>query len=475
MDTQLATMLATRELAKSYGGVRALVGADIALRGGSIHALLGENGAGKSTLVKILAGAVAPDGGELLLEGRPVRFASTVEAARNGVAIVSQELSLFPDQDVLSNLFVHALPTRGLLVNRASMAARARPVLAELGLTLPVDTLVESLSLSDRQLVEIARALVEQPKVLILDEPTSALQATEVTRLHHILGRLRERGTAIVYVSHVLEDVLAICDEVTVLRDGAVVRNAVPVKEMDIPAMVAAMLGDKLAAAPAARGREIDPAPDAPLLRLNAVSAAGRLREVTLEARAGEVVGLAGLDGSGHRDVLHVVAGSLPLTSGAVDIPGGRPHGTGVRQAVKSGVGLISGDRRGVGLMGDKPIWENVIQVSAVSLGRLGAFLPESRLRATARPLVDRLRVRSSSVDQYVDELSGGNQQKVVFAKWLAAEPSVLLMDDPTRGIDVGAKAEIYELMNELARGGTVQLLVSSDPKELAEVCDRVV
>ncbi|MET7336852.1 sugar ABC transporter ATP-binding protein [Nonomuraea sp. NPDC005650] len=480
----MTVVLAGRDLAKSYGGVRALAGVDVAFREGTVHALVGENGAGKSTLVRILAGAVPPDRGELLLGGRPVRFGSTAQAAGQRVAIVSQELNLFPDQDVLANVFAHRLPRRGPLVDRAAMRALAAPVLAELGLRAPPDALVESLPLGERQLVEIARALVERPRVLILDEPTSALQPAEVARLHEIVGGLRDRGTAVVYVSHVLEDVLAICDEVTVLRDGAVVLGGADAAGLDLATLVTAMLGGR-----APKGGPATPRPagaagagmagvgmaGAGPLRLVSVTVPGRLREVSLEAAPGEILGIAGLVGSGHTDVLRVVAGALTPAPGHVELPDGTRPAPGVRAAVKAGVGLISGDRRGVGITADKPVWENVVQVDAVGLARHGGWLTARALRETARAFTERVGVRMSSIEQAVDQLSGGNQQKVVFAKWLAARPSVLLMDDPTRGIDIGARAEIYALMSELAQAGAVQLLASSDPKELAEVCHRVV
>lgn len=470
----MTVVLAGRGLAKSYGGVRALAGVDVAFREGAVHALLGENGAGKSTLVKILAGAVPPDRGELLLGGRAVRFGSTAEAVRQRVTVVSQELNLFPDLDVLANVFAHRLPRRGPVVDRAAMLSRAEPVLAELGLRVSPDTLVAALPLGDRQLVEIARALVEQPRVLILDEPTSALQPSEVERLHEIIGRLRERGTAVVYVSHVLEDVLARCDEVTVLRDGAVVMSGADMAGLDLPSLVTAMLGDR-APAPVPGAVAASPPSGGDGLRLVSVEVPGRLREVSLEAAPGEILGVAGLVGSGHTDLLRVVAGALTPSSGRIELPGGLRPAPGVRAAVKAGVGLISGDRRGVGITADKPVWENIVQVDAVGLTRHGVWLTATRLREVARGAAERVGVRMSSLEQAVDQLSGGNQQKVVFAKWLAARPSVLLMDDPTRGIDIGAKAEIYALMRELAEAGAVQLLASSDPKELAGICHRVI
>src|SRR3989442_1253255 len=362
---------------KSYGGIIALKGVDFRARASSVHALLGENGAGKSTLVKVLVGAIFPDAGTLHLDGREVRFSSTADAAAHGVAIVSQELSLFPDLDVLSNLFPMREPLRGPFVVRARMAEQAEPVLRELGLDVDPRTTVASLSLEQRQLLEIARALMVRPRVLILDEPTSALHVRETERLHEVLRTLRQRG-------------------------------------------------------------------------------------------------VAGLSESGHRDVLEVAAGLFRPSKGYVRLPSGELVQHDLRAAIRQGVALVPGDRRRIGVMLDKPVWDNIAQVRAVALGRDGSLLQAGQLRARARAHVMRLGIKTSSVDQEVGGLSGGNQQKVVFAKWLEAGAWVLLLDDPTRGIDVGAKAEIYGLMRELAQRGIVQVLASTDPFELATVCDRV-
>src|SRR6266849_326560 len=439
---------------KSYGGIVALKGVDFRARASSVHALLGENGAGKSTLVKVLVGAIFPDAGTLHLDGREVRFSSTADAAAHGVAIVSQELSLFPDLDVLSNLF----PMR------------------EPGLDVDPRTTVASLSLEQRQLLEIARALMVRPRVLILDEPTSALHVRETERLHEVLRRLRQRGVAVVYISHILEDVLSLCDEVTVLRDGERVLDAIPTSQLKIDDIVRAMLGDKVPSSmehhPATSSRQLLPGQGA--LRLENVTVPGHLEDVTLQAPTGVIIGVAGLSDSGHRDVLEVAAGLLRPSKGYVRLPSGELVQHDLRAAIQQGVALVPGDRRRIGVMLDKPVWDNIAQVRAVALGRDGPLLQAGQLRARARAHVMRLGIKTSSVDQEVGGLSGGNQQKVVFAKWLEAEPSVLLLDDPTRGIDMGAKAEIYGLMRELARRGIVQVLASTDLFELATVCDRV-
>ena len=468
-------MLEAEQLRKSYGGIAALKGVDFRVRAGSVHALVGENGAGKSTLVKILAGVTSPDSGVLRLAGQEMRFASTAAAVAQGIAVVSQELNLFPDLDVLANLFPIRAPRTGPFVARKRMLEQARPVLEELGLTVDPHAPVELLSLEQRQLLEIARALMVRPRVLILDEPTSALHARETERLHQVLRTLRQRQVAVVYISHILEDVLSLCDEVTVLRDGERVVDALPASDLSVDEIVHAMLGDKTPTQ--TRHFSVDSARPVAYhgsLRLEHVSVAGRLVDVTLEAPAGTIVGVAGLSGSGHHDALSVAAGALRPNQGRVLLPGGSELRSGLRNAIRQGVALVPGDRQRVGLMLDKPIWDNVAQVRAVALSRAGWFLRTSNLRSRARVHMERLGIKASSVDQEVGFLSGGNQQKVVFAKWLEAHPSVLLLDDPTRGIDVGAKAEIYGLMRDLAAQGTIQMLASNDPWELASVCDRV-
>jgi len=473
-------------IAKSYGGVRALDGARLRVRAGSVHGLLGENGAGKSTLVKVICGAVAPDAGTLRLDGREVAFASTADAARHGVAVVSQELSLFEDLDVLANLFPMREPRRGPFVARKEMARRARPVLADLGLDVPLRRPVGALSLAERQLVEVARGLITQPRVLILDEPTSALEQASTETLIAALRALRARRVAVVFVSHILDEALAVCDDITVLRDGRPALDGVPRERLTAADVIDAMLGERrrgrvpaVAGAPAARlrarvGEALEGADPAGALRLAGVRVDGRLDDVDLRAAPGEIVGLAGVAGAGHQTVLELVSGRRRPDAGAVLLPGGRPVPPGLRAAVAAGVALVPGDRRRHGLMLDKPLWENVGQVRSVALARDGPLVRRGGLRARAREHVARLQVRAPSVDERAERLSGGNQQKVVFAKWLDARPSVLLLDDPTRGVDVAAKAEMHELVRGAAGAGGVVLLTSTDLDELEALCHRV-
>ncbi len=467
--------LEARAIRKAYGGIVALKGVDFQIRAGTVHGLLGENGAGKSTLIKVLVGATTPDSGSILLDGREVRFSNVADAARQGIAVVSQELNLFPDLDALANLFPMREPRFGPFIARAKMRELAQPVLEELGLNIELDAPVASLSLEQRQLVEIARALLVEPRVLVLDEPTSALHARQTARLHDVLETLRQRNVAVVYVSHILEDVLSMCDVVTVLRDGQRVMDSAPTSKVQLDELVRAMLGEKATITAHATSHVGEASLAEHALRFEHVSIPGHLNDVSFEAYGGEVVGVAGLSDSGHIYALATAAGLIQPSSGIVRLPNGNPLRGGRRSAIAQGVALVPGDRRRIGLMLDKPIWENIGQVRSVALSREGSLVRAGKLRERAHGYLGRLSIKTSSVNQTVGQLSGGNQQKVVFAKWLDAEPTILLLDDPTRGIDVGAKAEIYALMRNLANQGVVQVLSSTDPIELAAVCHRVI
>ena len=479
-------MLEAHAITKSYGGVHALAGANLVVRAGTVHALLGENGAGKSTLVKILAGALHADSGTLRLDGSEVSFTSTADAAAHGVGVVSQELNLFEDLDLLSNLFPQREPLRGPFVDRREMAVRARPVLADLGLgDVELRRRVGELSLAQRQLVEVAKALVANPRVLVLDEPTSALEAASSELLMEVVRVLRARQVAVVYVSHILQEVMALSDEVTVLRDGRVVLEAEPIAGLSMPAILAAMLGEEGSAADAARAqrttcrverRSVDQR------RRRRCGAAASMRSASRERsrrspsppRAGEIVGLTGLTGAGHQAVLELVTGQRRADRGTIVFPGGRPPPRNLRAAIASGVALVTGDRKRFGLMLDKPVWDNVAQVRAIALRRDGMLIRKGSLRAAARAHIQALRIRARSSDEQTGRLSGGNQQKVVFAKWLDAHPSIMVLDDPTRGVDVGAKHEMHALFRAAADGHALILFASTDLDELAVVCDRV-
>jgi ABC-type sugar transport system ATPase subunit len=466
----------------TFGATRALVDARFACRSGQVHALLGANGAGKSTLVKILAGVQEPDAGELRLDGAPVRFGSGREAAAAGVATVSQELNLFPDLTVLANLFLMREPLRGgVLTHGPEMRRLAAPVLEAVGLSPSLlDRTVGSLSLGSRQLVEIARALLQDPRVLILDEPTSALKAADTRRVLEVVKDLRRRDVAIVMVSHFLEDVFAVADVVTVLRNGRVVHEATPLAELTPDAVVESMLGKALAAGAAEDGAARSfPIPAAPAglgpLVLDGAASRGTLEPLTLRAEPGEVVGLAGLEGSGASETLRLVYGQMPLTAGTVTLPSGRGGPSSMYAAARAGIAYVPADRKADGLIVDQPISENVNMVTAGPLRRLG-FLPRERVkRERAAAWREPLGLVTRSIGAPVGALSGGNQQKVVFAKWLEAAPSLVLLDDPTRGVDVGAKADMMNIVRAVADSGRVVLYASTDLEEMAQLCDRVV
>ncbi len=462
-------MLAATGIVKKYGGVTALDAAGITLGGGEVHALVGENGAGKSTLVKIISGAVHPDGGAIELDGHAASFAGPRQAADAGIAIVSQELMTFGDLTVLENLFPMGGPRRMGLVSRREMERRAAPVLAELGLSVPLDARVGTLPLADQQLLEICRALLQEPRVLILDEPTSALPRAAADRLAETTRRLARRGLAVLYISHFLEEVMRIAQRVTVLRDGRTVLAGEETSAVSVDSLVTAMLGD----APRARAPRRERAlAGGATLSLTNVGVPGRLREVTLTASGGEIVGLAGLQGAGHLAVLDAVCGRSRPAAGSVRLPGGAAPRS-VRQAVAAGVAYVSGDRKGRGLMLDQSLWENATAVRRLGTGRDGPMPSQRRLVHRAEELIRRLRIRGGPYDP-AERLSGGNQQKVVLAKWLDADPSVIALDDPTRGVDVGARGETHEIVRDLARDGKIVLIASSDLTELVDLCDRV-
>ncbi|MFJ3669906.1 sugar ABC transporter ATP-binding protein [Streptomyces sp. NPDC090106] len=457
MREQHGDILVAQGLVKSYGGVRALDGAGLRLRGGEVHALVGENGAGKSTLVRIVSGSLAADEGVVRL------------ARDTRIATVSQELSLFPDLTVRENLFPHRPPRRFGLLDRGAMDRAARPVLAELGLEVDLGQELGELTLADQQLTEIARALLRRPRLLVLDEPTSALPAAAVDRLEGVLRTLTGRGIAVLYVTHFLEEVMRLAQRVTVLRDGRVALPGEPREEVDVPELVSAMLGGR-PEQPERRRRAVVDLP--PPVVLSEVSVPGRLADVTFTVRAGEVVGVAGLQGAGHLDALAVVCGRADVSAGRVDV-GGRGLPRSLRGAVRSGVAFVPSDRKRYGLMVDREVWENTTSVSWLALGRGGIAPSRSELVRRTVELTDRLRLRGGPHD-VVARLSGGNQQKVVFAKWLATDPRIVVLDDPTRGVDVGVRAEMHRIVGELAAGGAAVLLASTDLAELTEVCDRV-
>jgi ribose transport system ATP-binding protein len=462
-------------VSKRYGGVRALQDAQLAVEAGRIHAVLGENGAGKSTLIKIMAGVVAPDEGRMLLDGQPVAFASPAAANAAGIVCIFQELSLIPDLSVADNLFISNPPQRFGLVDRKAQRRMAEEALARAGADdIHPLALVKDLSLSRRQMVEIAKALARQPRILILDEATSALTAADVTKIYAVLKRLRSEGLALLYISHRMHEIAELADECSVFCNGRSVASYAAGTKTDqevVELMIGREYSGVFPAKPAPR-----PAGDAaPRLEVRGLGWTDKLHDISLQLRSGEVVGLGGLDGQGQRELLLGLFGVLRGTTGQVLIDGhavdiGGPHAA---KADAIGMALIPEDRKTEGLMLPMSVRDNL------SFAALGRFARWGVVDAAAeRDAVDRivklLAVRSDGTALPAGSLSGGNQQKLVIGKWLMMAPRIILLNDPTRGIDVGTKQEIYQLLRQLADAGAAILFYSTDYDELVGCCDRV-
>jgi ABC-type sugar transport system ATPase subunit len=477
----MSVIYSANRISKRFGAVQALDNVDFDVVEGKVNGLVGANGAGKSTLLKIIAGAMPPDAGELRLDGKALTFRSTEDAARTGIAIVSQELNLFPALTVEENLLL--APGARTFRARRAFGRRARTVLTRLGVDAPFRRPVNRLSLADRQLIEIARALLQNPRVLILDEPTSSLHMAEVERLHDIIRSLRDSGIGIVYVSHFLEELLEISDNLVILRNGRRVTQNIAPSIGELKTVVTAMLGESPESL-AARSQRADDAQTAdpglsPIkvgsLRISGLRGPGDLRINKLEVPPGELVGVAGLAGAGIEELFAVLFGAAKAKAGSIILPTGARAPRSTARAVKAGIAYTPADRKQFGLMLRQSVVENVISVRTLTLGRDGFVLRAERLRQAALERCRQLGVVADSMHQPVGALSGGNQQKVVFAKWIEAAPSLLILDDPTRGIDVGAKREMHRIMRQLARAGRVVLFYSSDPGEIVAVADRVI
>jgi ABC-type sugar transport system ATPase subunit len=468
-----------RNISKRYGSVVALQDVSMRIEMGAVHAMLGANGAGKSTLMKVLAGAERPSEGDLYLDGLAVRFHDTGAALDHGIAWVAQELTVFEQLDVLENLFLTREPCRGHVTSRREMRRRARPFLSMVGLDEELDGPLGLLPLGERQRVEICRALLREPRILILDEPTSALDASETQRLFEVVRGLRDSGVGVILVSHFLEDVFAIADTITVLRDARTIIDAAPREGLTPRMAIDAMLGERPAPTPgpARRAQQATPSDDPAIagLRLEDVTVDGVLDCVSLKVRPGEIVALAGLEGSGPTALLNVIYGQLRIDAGSVVLPGGRPGPRNIAAAVKAGVAFVPSDRGRAGLFADQSVRDNIgaVRALALSVDRLLLRTRELNDRAVAR--VAQLQVRPSRVDVPVRALSGGNQQKIVFAKWLEANPTVYLLDDPTRGVDIHTRAQMHQVIRGLADEGATVLIASGDLDELCDVADRAV
>ena len=458
-----------RDASKSYGAVRALRDGNIALRAGEVRALMGENGAGKSTLVKTLGGVIRRDSGDMLVNGASVDFHSPHDARDAGIAVIYQEPTLFPDLSVAENVVMGYHPLKALKrIDRATMHRQVQELLDRLGVSLSPERPVRGLSIADQQIVEIAKALSFDARVLIMDEPTAALSGPEVQRLFTVTRTLRDQGAAILFISHRLEEVFALCDTVTVMRDGAVVHDA-RIADMTPDEMVRRMVGRELSA----MFPKVDAAIGAPVLEVHRLTREGVFFDVSFEVRAGEIVALAGLVGAGRSEVARGIFGIDKVDAGHVEVQGKRLPAGRPLAAMRAGIGFVPEDRRQQGLVMDLSIARNTALTRLRALAR-GGLIRGGAEDDLAREWGARLQLKYHRLKDSVGTLSGGNQQKVVLAKWLATEPKLLIVDEPTRGIDVGTKAEVHRLLSELAASGVAVLMISSELPEVLGMADRI-
>jgi ribose transport system ATP-binding protein len=451
---------------KRFGGIHAIEGIDFDVFSGEVHALVGENGAGKSTLMRVIGGGHQPDAGTIRVKGRAMTFRNPHAALAEGIAVIHQETALAPDLSVAENVFLGALPT---VIDWRTLRAEARELIASLGFEIDPAALVGTMSAAQCQVIEIAKALSGQVKLLVLDEPTAALAPSDANRLLDIVRELRSRGVGIVYISHRLEEVFAVADRITVLKDGKRVDTVKPdtiTRDGLIRKMVGRPLSVLFPERYATLGNEV--------LKVAGLTRGNAVRDVSFTLRAGEVVGLGGLIGSGRTEVARLIFGADARDSGTIEL---KQKPFAIRSpmaAVRAGIGFVPEDRKRQGAVLSMPIRINATLASLKSVSGPGGFLKFGRERAYVKQLMESLRIKARSMDADVSTLSGGNQQKVVLAKWFHADGDLIILDEPTRGVDVGAKVEIYSLINQLAERGKAVLVISSEHQELMGLCDRI-
>ena len=461
------------DISKSFPGVKALDNVSLNVHGGTVHALMGENGAGKSTLMKCLFGIYGKDSGHIYLEGKEIDFKSSREALDNGVAMVHQELNQALKRSVMDNIWLGRYPTilGGLAVNEKKMYEDTMAVFEELGINVDPHRIMSTMPVSQRQMVEIAKAVSYNSKVIVFDEPTSSLTEEEVEHLFKIINMLRDRGVGIIYISHKMAEIKRISDYITVMRDGQWVATK-PADQLEMADIIRLMVGRELT-------NQFPPKTNTPgevfLEVENVTGMYNQLREVSFTARRGEVLGLAGLDSSGRTETLESIFGIRTRKSGTITL-GGKPCANrSAQESIKNGFALLTEERRATGIFGVLDIKDNTVISSLKRHKHFGVYLSEKSQRADTQRYIDAMHTKTPSQETKIRSLSGGNQQKVIIGRWLLTEPEVLLLDEPTRGIDVGAKYEIYQLILDLANKGKTVVMVSSEMPELLGVCDRIV
>ncbi|MFF1918421.1 sugar ABC transporter ATP-binding protein [Streptomyces sp. NPDC058239] len=478
VPTAAGTVLEARSVSKRFPGVVALDDVSFSLRAGETHALVGENGAGKSTLIKVLTGVYRPDGGELRLNGQPIRFARPFEAQQAGISTIYQEVNLVPLMSVARNIFLGREPKNRLgLIDFSRMHRETTELLDGFGVRVDPRRSLHTLGIGTQQMVALARAVSVNAQVVIMDEPTSSLEPREVETLFRVIGNLRGQGIAVLYVSHRMDELYRICDRVTVLRDGHHIHTG-DLADLDRMQLVSMMLGRDLSEVRrtglTSFGSEGHDAARTPVLTAAGLSRRHQLHDISLSLYGGEVLGLGGLLGSGRSETAKALAGALSLESGELCVEGRKLRRLSSAGAIRAGISLLPEDRKAEGIVPGLSVRENIVLAAMPRLSRFGVISRRKQDRIVDI-FMKRLRIKAASPEQKVGELSGGNQQKVLLARWLCLEPKVLLLDEPTRGIDVGAKAEVQSLIDDLAREGLAVLLISSDIEELIEGADRIV
>ena len=472
MSTTTA-VLQLRGIQKKFPGVHALKGVDFTLRAGEIHALLGENGAGKSTLIKVMTGVYARDGGDILLEGKPIFPSNTGDAQALGISTVYQEVNLLPNLSVAHNIFLGREPKRWGLIDWKTINRQSHALLKDYDLDIDVTRPLSSYSIAVQQLIAIARGVDMSAKVLILDEPTASLDADEVQSMFRIMRSLKERGIGIVFVTHFLDQVYAVCDRITILRNAELV-GEFDAATLSRPELVGHMLGKELAALEERMHQTAGEQQRPSALKLTQVGRAGSLEPIDLQVAQGEVVGLAGLLCSGRTELCRLIFGVDKKQTGTVIFHGKDIHLSSTKEAIDLGMGLCPEDRKHDGILGPLSIRENIILAQQIKQG-WWRFIPRKQQNAIAEKYVKDINIATSDIEKPIEQLSGGNQQKVILARWLASNPSLLILDEPTRGIDIGAHAEIIKLIRQLCDQGLSLIVASSELEELVAFSDKVV